>query len=162
MTCESKVSHIAYIGLGANLDERQKQIYKALKILSTIPGIRVVTCSPLYETEPIGPPQPMYLNAVAELEVSLEPLQLLDALLHTETSLGRERKERWGPRRIDLDLLLYDDLRFENERLILPHPRMSERDFVLVPLADINLPLARAYGFRPSQANASLKRWEEP
>lgn len=161
MNIESTGSHIAYIGLGANLGDRQGQIRTALKMLSEIPGIDVVRCSPLYETEPVGPPQPMYLNAVAELRVTMTPLQLLEHLLQTEKRLGRQRNERWGPRYIDLDLLMFDDLHYEDEHLTLPHPHMAERDFVLVPLSDINLSLASAFGFDRSRANKSIKRWEE-
>jgi len=91
----------------------------------------------VYETDPVGPPQPPYLNLVVEVDTGLPPQRLLEALLEIERALGRERKERWGPRTIDLDLLLYGDWVLEEEGLEVPHPRLHQRAFVLVPLADL-------------------------
>ncbi|WP_038055615.1 2-amino-4-hydroxy-6-hydroxymethyldihydropteridine diphosphokinase [Thermus amyloliquefaciens] len=128
---------LAYVGLGSNLGDRAAHLLWGLSALSRLPETRLLRLSPLYETEPLGPPQPRYLNLVAELETELPPRALLSEMLRIEEALGRERKERWGPRTLDLDLLLYGDLVLEEEGLKLPHPRLHERAFVLVPLLDL-------------------------
>lgn len=125
------------MGLGSNLGDRAAYLLSGLSRLSRLPETRLLRLSPLYETEPLGPPQPRYLNLVAELETELPPRALLSEMLRIEEALGRERKERWGPRTLDLDLLLYGDLVLEEEGLKLPHPRLHERAFVLVPLLDL-------------------------
>jgi 2-amino-4-hydroxy-6-hydroxymethyldihydropteridine diphosphokinase len=102
-----------------------------------LPKTHLLRLSPVYETDPVGPPQPPYLNMVAELETELSPKGLLAEMLRVEKALGRERRERWGPRTLDLDLLLYGDLVLEEEGLSVPHPRLHERAFVLVPLLDL-------------------------
>ncbi|MGC8904990.1 2-amino-4-hydroxy-6-hydroxymethyldihydropteridine diphosphokinase [Thermus sp.] len=127
----------AYVGLGSNLGDRAGYLLLGLSALSRLPKTRLLRLSPVYETEPIGPPQPRYLNMVAELETGLPPRVLLSEMLRIEKALGRERKERFGPRTLDLDLLLYGDLVLREEGLELPHPRLHERAFVLVPLADL-------------------------
>lgn len=124
---------VAYIGLGANLGEREETIRAAV---AKLPG--VVAVSPLRETDPVGvTDQPRFLNGVAALETELAPRELLDVLLAIERRLGRERRERWGPRTIDLDLLLYGDEVIDEDGLKIPHPRLHERRFVLEPLADL-------------------------
>ena len=101
-------------------------------------GVRVLRTSRVYETEPVGgPPQPAYLNAVAEVETALDPRALLEACLAVEDDLGRVRTERWGPRTIDVDVLVYGDEVVEEPGLQIPHPRMHERAFVLVPLLEL-------------------------
>jgi 2-amino-4-hydroxy-6-hydroxymethyldihydropteridine diphosphokinase len=123
----------AYIGLGANLGDREETIRAAV---AELPG--VVAVSPLRETDPVGvTDQPRFLNGVAALETELAPRELLDVLLAVERRLGRERRERWGPRTIDLDLLLYGDAVIDEDGLKIPHPRLHERRFVLEPLADL-------------------------
>ncbi|WP_114313472.1 2-amino-4-hydroxy-6-hydroxymethyldihydropteridine diphosphokinase [Thermus caldifontis] len=128
---------LAYVGLGSNLGDRAGYLLKALSLLSRLEKTHFLRLSPVYETEPVGPPQPLYLNLVAEVDTELSPRAFLEGLLTVEQSLGRKRKERWGPRTIDLDLLLYGDLVLQEEGLEVPHPRLSERAFVLVPLADL-------------------------
>ena len=130
---------LAYVGLGANLDDPVRQLRKALSALSALPSCRLLRCSSLYRTPPLGPPdQPDYVNGAALLETDLIPLDLLDALQDIERSQGRRRVgERWGPRTLDLDLLLYGTRIIAGERLRLPHPQMHKRAFVLVPLAEI-------------------------
>ncbi|TBH20746.1 2-amino-4-hydroxy-6-hydroxymethyldihydropteridine diphosphokinase [Thermus thermamylovorans] len=128
---------LAYVALGANLGNRSGYLLQALSFLSRLPQTRLVRLSPVYETEPVGPPQPPYLNLVAEVETGLSPQDLLQALLRIERALGRKRRERWGPRTIDLDLLLYGDLVLREEGLEVPHPRLHERAFILVPLCDL-------------------------
>nr|WP_279232295.1 2-amino-4-hydroxy-6-hydroxymethyldihydropteridine diphosphokinase [Thermus albus] len=128
---------MAYVGLGSNLGDRAGYLLKALSLLSRLEKTRLLRLSPVYETEPVGPPQPLYLNLVAEVDTELSPRAFLEGLLTVEQSLGRERKEPWGPRTIDLDLLLYGDLVLQEEGLEVPHPRLHQRAFVLVPLADL-------------------------
>ena len=129
----------AWIGLGSNQDGPARQVATALDELDAVPGIRVLRRSRLYRTPPWGPiaDQPDYANAVAELEASLGPRDLLAALQGLEDAHGRVRRERWGPRTLDLDLLLYDDLTMDTDDLTLPHPRLAGRAFVLVPLAEL-------------------------
>jgi 2-amino-4-hydroxy-6-hydroxymethyldihydropteridine diphosphokinase len=127
----------AYVGLGSNLGDRAAYLLLGLSALSRLPKTHLLRLSPVYETDPVGPPQPPYLNMVAELETELSPKGLLAEMLRIEKALGRERRERWGPRTLDLDLLLYGDLVLEEEGLSVPHPRFHERAFVLVPLLDL-------------------------
>ncbi len=129
--------HTVAIALGSNLGDPLATLAAALEQLGQVEGVRVLRRSPWYETEPIGPPQPNYLNGCAVLEVQHSPLQLLDILLAVEQQFGRVRRERWGPRTLDLDLLLFNDLILDLPRLQIPHPRMGDRAFVLVPLATI-------------------------
>lgn len=130
---------ICLIGLGSNLGDRAAHLQSALQQLATVPQIRIVAASSLRDTKPAGGPsqQSTYLNAAATLETSLSPPHLLAELQRIETELGRIRSERWGPRTIDLDLLLYDQLELESPELTLPHPRISFRRFVLEPAAEI-------------------------
>lgn len=125
------------IALGSNLGDSLTTLTDALKSLAQTPGITLQVSSSWYQTQPVGPPQPDYLNACALLDVELTPQELLETLLRIEANLGRVRKERNGPRILDLDLLLFDDLILDIPNLQLPHPRMRERAFVLVPLAEI-------------------------
>ena len=127
----------AYVGLGSNLGDRAAYLLLGLSALSRLPKTHFLRLSPVYETDPVGPPQPPYLNMVAELETELSPTGLLAEMLRVEKALGRERRERWGPRTLDLDLLLYGDLVLEEAGLSVPHPRLHERAFVLVPLLDL-------------------------
>lgn len=129
----------AYIGLGSNLGDRRQHIQGAFESLAVIPRTRLRARSGVYQTEPVGPAgQREYLNAAAHLETSLEPLELLECLLSIEDAAGRKRGRRWGPRTLDLDLLLYDDRIIRTDQLRVPHPRMHERWFVLKPLCDID------------------------
>ena len=128
----------AFIGIGSNLENPVAQVQQALEAFATIPKTHMLCCSPLYRSEPLGPPnQPDYINAVARLETELTPDHLLAALQKIENNHGRVRTIRWGPRTLDLDLLLYDDHIQDDPHLTLPHPRMHERAFVLYPLYDI-------------------------
>ena len=128
----------AYIGVGANLGDRQATIRAAV---AALPG--VVGVSQLRETDPVGVvDQPPFLNGAVVLETELSPRELLDALLAVEREHGRERRERWGPRTIDLDLLLYGDETIDEPGLTVPHPRLHERRFALEPLLDLDPELA--------------------
>lgn len=127
-----------FIGLGSNLDNPVEQVRSALTELNDLPKIRVSRHSALYRSEPIGPAgQPDYINAVAELKTLLQPIELLDALQQLELKHQRKRIQHWGPRTLDLDLLLYNNESINNERLTVPHPYMTQRSFVLRPLADL-------------------------
>ncbi|GIU98995.1 MAG: 2-amino-4-hydroxy-6-hydroxymethyldihydropteridine diphosphokinase [Actinomycetota bacterium] len=127
-----------YLGLGSNVGDRLAHLRRAVELLAAEPGIRVVRSSRVYETEPVGgPPQPPYLNAVLEVEVELDPWGLLAACRRAEEALGRVRDARWGPRTIDVDVLTYGDEHLSEPDLEIPHPRMHERGFVLVPLAEL-------------------------
>ncbi|MBD1930676.1 MULTISPECIES: 2-amino-4-hydroxy-6-hydroxymethyldihydropteridine diphosphokinase [Cyanophyceae] len=125
------------IALGSNLGDSRAILTAALEILDETPGITVIARSSWYQTAPIGPPQPNYLNGCALLDVKLTPQELLETLLRIEAQFGRIRKERWGARTLDLDILLFDDVILDTPTLEIPHPRMGERAFVLVPLAEI-------------------------
>jgi 2-amino-4-hydroxy-6-hydroxymethyldihydropteridine diphosphokinase len=129
----------AYVGLGANLGPREATLLRAVDLLSAEPGIEVLELSTFRETEPVGVvDQPSFVNGALALETGLSPRELLDALLRVERELGRVRDgERWGPRMIDLDLLVYGDEVVDEPGLSVPHPRLHERRFALEPLAEI-------------------------
>lgn len=127
----------AYIALGANLGDPAQALRDALSTLGTVPGIRVVCSSSFYRTAPVDSSGPDYFNAVAEVSTTLTAPALLDALQAIEQQAGRERPYHNAPRTLDLDLLLYGDARIDSSRLTVPHPRMHERAFVLVPLREI-------------------------
>ncbi|HET6657088.1 MAG TPA: 2-amino-4-hydroxy-6-hydroxymethyldihydropteridine diphosphokinase [Gaiellaceae bacterium] len=132
---------IAYIGLGSNLGDREATLREALQRLGGLDGIDVAAVSSFRETDPVGRlDQPRFLNAAAALETKLSPRELLGCLLEVERALGRDRtkEERWGPRTIDLDLLLYGDEAIAEPGLEVPHPRMAERAFVLEPLLELD------------------------
>ena len=125
------------IALGSNLGDSLNILKKTIQILDQLPEIYLKSYSHWYQTIPIGPSQPDYLNGCAILETYLVPDKLLETLLNIEQQWGRVHRERWGPRTLDLDLLLYGDLMLETGTLQIPHPRMTQRGFVLVPLAEI-------------------------
>ena len=129
---------ICYLGLGANLGDRARAIRLALAQLAAASGVRLARVSPLYETPPWGKTdQPPFLNAAARLHTDLGPLPLLRLCQHIERGLGRTRREKWGPRVIDLDLLHIPGVTWQDEDLTLPHPFLTGRAFALAPLADI-------------------------
>jgi len=130
--------HQAFIALGANLGDAASTVRAAFATLAGLPETRLLATSSLYRTAPVGIiDQPAFTNAVAHLETTLDPQALLAALLAIETGFGRIRREKDGPRCLDLDLLLYDTLELKTPELVLPHPRLHLRAFVLVPLAEI-------------------------
>ncbi len=154
----------AYIALGANLGDPVATVLAAFGALANLNESRVVHTSSLYRTAPVGnTEQPEFINAVAALETTLAPEALLDALLDVEQRFGRIRAEKNGPRTLDLDLLLYNDLELELPRLTLPHPRLHLRAFVLLPLAEISpkMPLPRRgtiAAWLPAVANQGISR----
>lgn len=125
------------IALGSNLGDSLNTFSNVLRVLETTPGITIKSVSSWYQTKPIGPPQPDYINGCAVLEMQQTPEELLVLLQAIELQFGRVRKEPWEARTIDLDIILYDDLILDLPHLKIPHPRMKERAFVLVPLAEI-------------------------
>jgi len=129
----------AFVGLGANLGDRESTIADAARLLGERGGIHLLAVSTLRETDPVGVvDQPRFLNGAALVETALGPRELLDALLAIERELGRVRDRRWGPRTIDLDLLVYGDLELDEPGLTVPHPRLHERRFALEPLAELD------------------------
>lgn len=154
----------AFVALGANLDDPQVQVRAALAALARLPQVALVATSSLYRTAPVGlVGQPDFINAVAALDTSLSPDDLLEALFAIERSFGRVRKEKNGPRTLDLDLLLYDDRSIASQHLQLPHPRLHLRAFVIVPLAEIAPDCAipgrgDVAAWLPAVANQSIER----
>lgn len=126
-----------FLGLGSNLGNRRKYLTDAMKFLEQR-GVKILKKSRIYETDPVGrTDQPKFLNMVIEVSTELSPEDLLRVCLSIEDSLGRVRKERWGPRTIDIDVLLYQDREIQTEFLTIPHPRMFEREFVMKSLREI-------------------------
>ena len=131
-------TYVAYIGFGSNIGDRLKHIQNAIHALSKTEGITLLKISSVYKTDPIGyEAQGEFLNGVIAIQTTLSPLSLLHTLKDIETVVGRQHRIRWGPREIDLDLLIYGDLCLQTEQLVVPHPEMHLRRFVLVPLAEI-------------------------
>lgn len=128
-----------YVGIGSNLDQPEQQVRRALAALAGIPDTRLILCSSLYGSKPFGPvEQPDFVNAVAALLTRLAPLPFLQQLRGLEGQLGRSApRERWGPRRIDLDLLVFGGERIESAELTVPHPQIAARNFVLYPLCEL-------------------------
>jgi len=130
------MTHVTYLSLGSNLGDRALNLHNAITFLSS--KVQSVIQSSIYETEPWGyTDQPAFLNQVIKADTTLEPFDLLTFLKETEVSMGRQETFRFGPRLIDLDILFYDDLVLDTPRLTIPHPRITERAFVLIPLAEI-------------------------
>lgn len=159
-----KTDYVAYIGLGANEGERVRQIREAIERIRA--QMEVTTVASLYETRPIGveEPQPWYINTVLRVQTTMTAPELLQTLLNIEQTMGRVRRGRWGLRRIDCDVLLYDNRCMGDPFLTVPHPRMMERAFVLVPLMEI-MPVEER-GWRPGFESCTIpehevKRWNE-
>lgn len=128
----------AHVAFGGNVGDVERNLRRALEAVAALPGTRIQKVSSLYQTAPVGvQDQPEFVNGALELETGLSPEELLRHLLEIETALGRTREVRWGPRTVDLDLILYEDRVLRSLALELPHPRMHQRGFVLVPLAEI-------------------------
>lgn len=135
----------AYLALGSNLGDRLAFLQQAVDALALTAGVTVVAVSRVYETDPVGGPvQDDYLNAVVAIDTTLDPYSLLDAAQSCEAAARRVRQERWGPRTLDVDVLRYGDVRLDDPVLTIPHPRLTERGFVLAPLADVAPDLVQA------------------
>jgi 2-amino-4-hydroxy-6-hydroxymethyldihydropteridine diphosphokinase len=132
------MAELAYIGIGSNLGDRQAELVSGLAGLLAVPGVELDAVSSVYETDPVGYlDQPAFLNAVCSVRTALEPQDLLRAMQRLEADHHRQRRIPWGPRTLDLDLLLYGTIQLTTGDLLLPHPQMTERAFVLVPLGEI-------------------------
>ena len=130
---------ISYIALGSNMGDREKNLKEALKYIAELPETKIIKSSAIYETEPVGEPkQRPFYNGVVKMETSLDPERLLQKLQEVEKTFGRVHKQKWGPRTLDLDILLYDQQIIATDKLTIPHPLMAERAFVLEPLAEID------------------------
>ena len=157
-----------YIALGSNLDSPHRQLDSALEALAQHPHMQLIAVSNRYQTPPIGPQQPDFINAAVQLNTDLSPLDLLDALQTIEQQQNRVRSIHWGPRTLDLDILFYnnlvggslvgDSLVIESERLTIPHPRIGERAFVLIPLMDLNPQLTLPNGETIAQLLANCSQ----
>ncbi len=144
------MENTAFIALGSNIGNRYDYLTKAIEILANHSKIQLVNYSSIYETDPVGyEDQDLFLNMVIEIITSFSSHELLDYCLKVELELGRKREIVWGPRTIDLDILLYNQENIETEKLIVPHPRMLEREFVMIPLSEINPDLIIPHLERP-------------
>lgn len=147
----------AWLGLGSNLGDREGNLRRALELLPAAGEVEIIRASSVYETAPVGMTgQPEFLNLVAEARTVLDPRALLRRCLEVEDALGRVRGERWGPRLIDVDLLLYGDEVVDTGELVLPHPEMLRRAFVLVPLLELDPQLRMPDGRRAAEALEAL------
>jgi 2-amino-4-hydroxy-6-hydroxymethyldihydropteridine diphosphokinase len=155
------MTRVVIVGAGSNLGAREASIRAACELLDAHEGLCVRAVSPLYETDPLGPPQPRYLNAAYRLETTLEPLELLRVLWRTERRLGRDRASspRWGPRSIDLDLLWDQRGAYESHELRIPHPELEARDFALRPLLDVAPELGDRYEETLRGLESHLSPW---
>jgi 2-amino-4-hydroxy-6-hydroxymethyldihydropteridine diphosphokinase len=145
-----------YIGLGSNLSDPITQLTRAVRAIKSIPSSHSFQISSVYQSKAIGPEQPDYLNACASFITQLDPLEVLDALQRIENVQGRTRTLHWGPRTLDLDLLLYDQTTLISPRLTLPHPYLHLRNFVVVPLFELNPDLVLPCGTRLQDLRISL------
>lgn len=158
----------AYIGLGSNLDGPEERVTAAMAALAALPQTRLVTRSSLWRTPPVGPvAQPPFINAVAGLLTQLAPTALLEHLIGIERAAGRQREQRWGPRTLDLDLLVHGDVQLDVPGLHLPHPEMHQRAFVLYPLAELAPDLwvpgrGRVAALRAGADSTGLERLDTP
>ncbi|WP_439241902.1 2-amino-4-hydroxy-6-hydroxymethyldihydropteridine diphosphokinase [Lonepinella sp. BR2474] len=149
---------IAYIALGSNLNQPVQQLNAAIQAMAVLPQTQVLAVSSFYRSKPLGPQdQPDYINAVAKIQTALEPLALLDALQHIENQQGRVRLRHWGERTLDLDILLYGQRVIQSERLTIPHYDMQNREFVMIPLYEIDSDLILPDGVKLSDLMKNIK-----
>ena len=154
---------IVYLGLGSNLGDREKNLKRALKELKNLKSVKVMKSSSMYESEPVGfKDQPWFLNAVIKIKTKLPPLSLFYLLQGIERRLGRRKGERWGPRKIDLDILLHARAIMNEDKLILPHPQMHKRRFVLIPLIELDPRLKHpVLNLTPKELLENIKKGQE-
>jgi len=152
----------AFVGLGTNMGDKRANIKKAIAVLGGMKTVHIAGVAPVYRTAPVGyTAQDWFLNTVVKVETYLSPRELLAKLLGIEEKMGRKRTIRWGPRVIDLDLLLYGDRVVKEKDLVVPHPRLTERAFVVVPLADLAPDLILPGGKRAAQLAADLMKEQQ-
>jgi len=155
-----------FLGLGSNLGDRRENVLAAIRQLAACPGIQVEKVSSLYETEPVGyKEQADFINAVVQISTGLSPLELLHSCQRIEAGLGRKREMHWGPRTIDIDILLFDDRVMQTAELTLPHPYLAQRRFVLLPLAELTAApllngLSAAALLQQCQDRSAVVLWE--
>ena len=153
----------AYLGLGSNVGDRARNLAEALRRLDALRHTKVTDVAHVYETDPVGvTDQPLFLNTACRIETALSAEELLASALRIERELGRVRTVRWGPRTIDIDLLLYGNLAVDEPNLTIPHPRLQERQFVMIPLLDVMRDSERDWrpGFRGQSAtDTGVRRW---
>jgi 2-amino-4-hydroxy-6-hydroxymethyldihydropteridine diphosphokinase len=138
MESRPQINEAVYIGLGSNIEDRELHLKEAIRLLQLHPDINICRCSSIYETDPVGfTEQAAFLNMVIQVYTKLNPTELFQYMLEVESKLGRVRDIRWGPRTIDLDMLLFGQQLIVTPKLLVPHPRMKERAFVLIPLLEI-------------------------
>jgi 2-amino-4-hydroxy-6-hydroxymethyldihydropteridine diphosphokinase len=159
------VENTAFIAIGSNIPDRYKHVTAAIEFLNQQEKINVIETSSIYETDPVGyTEQDPFLNMVALVHTNLDPHELLKECLNIEAMMGRKRQIRWGPRTVDLDILLYNQENIETEELIVPHPRMMERAFVLVPLleiaSDLSLPSLHDINILELQEKEGVRLWK--
>ncbi len=149
----------AFLSLGSNVGEKLENLAQAVKLLAENPHITMEKVSSVYQTDPVGyEDQDIFLNIAAQIETSLTPEALLDVCLDVEKELGRVRLFKWGPRLIDVDILLYDEVKMDTEKLKIPHPFMQERAFVMLPLSEIAEKVAKTYLVEKLIENQGIKR----
>ncbi|EUJ48828.1 2-amino-4-hydroxy-6-hydroxymethyldihydropteridine diphosphokinase [Listeria fleischmannii] len=149
----------AFLSLGSNVGEKLENLTKAVHLLAETPGITLQKISSVYQTDPVGyEEQDIFLNIAIQIETHLKPEALLHACLQVEEKLGRVRLFKWGPRLIDVDVLLYDDIQMDTEKLKIPHPFMQERAFVMLPLLEIAEEVAKPYFIEKQIENQGIKR----
>lgn len=151
-----------YLSVGTNIGDRENNIKQALILLEKHPNINKEKMSSIYETDPVGlTEQPKFLNGVLEISTSLSPLELLDYTQKIEKELGRKRDIKWGPRTIDLDILLYNQENIETKRLTIPHPHMYERAFVMIPLLEVNPNLKIDFDIEKCPDKSGVRIWNQ-
>lgn len=154
---------IVYLGLGSNSGDREKSLNLALKELKGLKSLKILKISSIYETEPVGfKAQNWFLNAVVKIQTKLPPLELFYTLQGIERKMGRRKGKRWGPRKIDLDILLYDRKVMKEDKLILPHPQLHKRKFVLIPLIELGVRLKHpVLNLTPKKLLENIKKVQE-
>ncbi|MEA2580141.1 MAG: 2-amino-4-hydroxy-6-hydroxymethyldihydropteridine diphosphokinase [Actinomycetota bacterium] len=154
----------AFLGLGSNLGDRLTNLQSATDLLRKESDLEIAASSRVWETDPVGPPQPDYLNAVLEIDTDLSPRGLLGSCQHVEAALHRERAVRWGPRTIDIDILLFGDASIDEPDLTVPHPGLQERSFVVLPLMELapDLVLPGGAELRSSVATGGARPFAPP
>lgn len=157
------MNNSAYLSIGSNIGDREKNLKSAIKLLEKVPEIAIKKISSIYETDPVGfEEQARFLNAVICISTALSPQKLLSFVQKVEKELGRKREIHWGPRTIDLDILLYNQENIDSEQLMIPHPRMFERGFVMIPLLEIYPNVINAYNISNfASKDEGVKLWKQ-
>jgi 2-amino-4-hydroxy-6-hydroxymethyldihydropteridine diphosphokinase len=157
------MNNSVYLSIGTNMGDREKNLQTAIKLLEKVPEIAIKKLSSIYETDPVGfEDQSRFLNAAIAISTSFSPLELLQFIQKIEKSLGRKREIRWGPRTIDLDILLYNQENIISEQLTIPHPRMFERGFVMIPLLEIYPHVIDIYNIsKLASKDEGVKLWKQ-